>query len=58
MQWLLPAEKSISAGGNNTEEQGSQIPFLSTAIMKHLGSTFVPPPAKHGNEHILQLLLR
>lgn len=61
MQQLLQlwkAEQFLSAGGNNTEEKGSQISFLSTAIMKHLGSTFVPPSAKHGNEHILQLLLR
>lgn len=55
---LHKAQQFISAGGNNSKEKGSQISFLSTALTKHLGSIFVPPSAKCGNEHVLQLLLR
>lgn len=43
VQWLLQlskAEQFISASGNNTEGKGSQISFLSTAVMKYLGSTY------------------
>lgn len=61
VQWLLQlckAQQFVCAGGNNTKKKGSQISFLSTAMMKQLGYTFVPPSAKHDNEHILQLLLR
>lgn len=58
--WLLQLHKAqqfISVGGNNSKK-GSQIFFLSTVLTKHVGSIFVPPSAKRGNEHVLQLLLR